>query len=385
MLYVRTTAELAKLVDTLKGSGVLALDTEFMRERTYFAKLCLIQIGDGKTSAAIDPLEVEDLSPLFELFWDASIVKVLHAGQQDLEIFYHMTGKVPAPIFDTQVAAALASFPLQAGYGSLVEELLGVELDKLSSYTDWARRPLSDRQIEYALNDVRYLPDVYRSLRERLEEAGRIGWPDEDFHELEDPSTYEIVPESAYKRVKRRARLRRRQMGVLIELAAWREKAAMRLDIPRGRLANDEVLVQLAARSPQDVSQLAGVRGLHESVVRRDGSAIIAAVSAGLAMDEETIPMPQRRPRSSYDIESLTDIMSALVRTRAREYGIAVPVLASRKEMEELARGEREDSPLLRGWRASHIGEELVELLEGGMSLRIVDDEVVVSHGSEAG
>ena len=383
LTYVASDGDLADLVASMRGADILAVDTEFIRERTYWARLCLIQVNDGTHAAIIDPFEVDDLGPLFELFADESIVKVLHAGSQDPEIFHKMTGSVPAPVFDTQVAAALASFPLQAGYGQLVRELLGVDLDKTHSFTDWAKRPLSDRQLRYALDDVEYLPEVYRLVLERLERDGRSDWLEADFAEMEDPATYEVVPEETYRRVKRRKRLRRREMGVLKHVSAWREREAMRRDVPRNRIAGDETLVQIAARKPRKRSELDGVRGLHDSVVRRSGEDIVAAVAAGLAMLESELPEAPRRGRGRMDVDVMTDLMSAVVRTRAREYGIAVPVLASRKEMESLARGEREDSRLLHGWRRSHIGEELVDLIEGRLTLALDGEDVVISRGED--
>jgi ribonuclease D len=382
-LYVRTGQQLEELVGLLEPATVLAIDTEFMRERTYFAKLCLVQIGSDDVVAAVDPLEVDDLTPLWDLLLDPSRLKVIHAGDQDLEIFYRLTGEVPGPVFDTQVAAALASFPLQTGYGALVKELLGVELDKMDSYSDWARRPLSERQVEYALNDVRHLSEVYRRLEARLVESDRVDWLEEDFAALSDPETYRVVPEEMYRRVKRRARLGRRELGVLQQLAAWREREAMRIDVPRNRVANDEALVQIASRKPETLEEVRGVRGLGDRTAKRSAGKIVEAVRAGLAMPESELPRVTRRPRTRLDVDATTDLMSAIVRTRAREYGIAVPVLASRKEMEMLARGEREDSALLRGWRRSHIGEELLALLDDGLTLSLDGGRVRIASPAE--
>ncbi len=382
-MYVTTDEGLRTLVRALAGSERIYVDTEFMRERTYFAKLCLIQVGDEETSAAVDPLRIDDLTPLWELLLDPGILKVLHAGEQDLEIFYQATGDVPAPIFDTQVAAALASFPLQVGYGALVQELVGVRLEKLESYTDWSKRPLSERQLEYALDDVRYLPKVYAALEERLERTGRREWLDEDFAEMADPETYRVAPERTWKQVKRKNRLDPRGLGVLMHLAAWREREAMERDVPRGRVINDEALVQLAGRPPRRAQDLRGVRGMRVDVARSAADRILAAVEAGLAMPDADLPRVPRRRRPKGDFDAMGDVMSALVRVRAREYGIAVPVLASRKQMQALAHGEREESPLLRGWRREHIGEELVDLLEGRAALRIADQGIVVERSAD--
>jgi ribonuclease D len=375
-VYVRTERELEELVRALEPAEVLAVDTEFMRERTYYAKLCLVQVASDDVVAAVDPLAVDDLGPLWELLLDGSRLKVLHAGEQDLEIFFRLTGDVPGPVFDTQVAAALASFPLQVGYGALVRELLGVELDKMDSYSDWSRRPLSEMQVEYAMNDVRHLTEVYRHLEARLAETGRRDWLDEDFAALADPESYRVVPEETWRRVKRRARLGRRELGILKHLAAWREREAMRIDVPRNRIGNDEALVQIAAKKPDTLEEVRAVRGLGDRTAKRSAGAIIEAVRAGLAMPESELPVLERRPRARMDVDAVTDLMSAVVRTRAREYGIAVPVLASRKEMESLARGDREDSALLKGWRRSHVGEELLELLDGKLRLGLENGSV---------
>jgi len=378
-LHITSDEGLRDLMAKLEGADRVYVDTEFMRERTYFAKLCLVQVAAGDVAATIDPLAVSDLSPFFELMSDRRVLKVFHAGNQDLEILYQASGEVPAPIFDTQVAAALASFPLQVGYGALVRELVGVELDKHDSYTDWSRRPLSERQLEYALNDVRYLSGVYVALRDRLEATGRLEWLAEDFISMTDPATYDVDPEERWRRVKRRGRLNRRQLGVLIEVTAWREREAIRRDVPRGRVVGDDALVQLSARPPRSTEELASVRGVKGKVPGRSAQELFEAVERGRGKSEDELPVLPRRRRVTADIESLTDLMSAIVRTRAKESGIAVPVLASKKQMEALVRGERDGSSLLTGWRRSHIGEELVELLDGRITLSVVDDSVSIS------
>jgi ribonuclease D len=358
----------------------VAVDTEFMRERTYYARLCLVQVGIDGRVGLVDPFEVDDLGPLFGLLTDGSVTKVLHAGEQDLEIFFRLMGRPVRPVFDTQVAAALASFPLQVGYGTLVRDLVGIELDKMDSYTDWTARPLSHSQVEYAAADVLHLLEVDRTLRERLARDGRLEWLEEDFAVMADAATYEVVPEEMYRRVKRRSRLKPREMGVLLHVAAWREWEAMRRDVPRGRVANDEALVQIASRKPQAVAKLRQIRGLHDRIVRESGESVLAAVRSGLEMPDDELPRMPRRPRSRVDVDALVDLMSAVVRARSREYGIAMPVLASRKEMEELARGEREDSSLLAGWKRSHVGEDLIALLEGRTTLSVDGERVRIDR-----
>lgn len=379
-MYVKTTEELRELVKTLRRAPVVAVDTEFMREKTYFARLCLIQLANDDVAAIVDPLAIEDLSPLQELLEDPGVVKVLHAGGQDLEIFYRAFGKVTAPVFDSQVAATLAGFPQQVGYGAIVQELLGVKLDKGDSYTDWSRRPLSDTQVEYALNDVRYLSDVHRHLVARLEREGRIEWLRADFDHLEDPATYEVVLEDQWRRVKRVSALNRRQLAVAREVAAWRETEAMRRNIPKRWVLGDESVVEVARRAPRTADELAQIRGVSDKVGRGAVSGLLQAVGAGLAVPEDQLPSLPKRKRQVGDVDAAVDLMVALVRRRARERGVAMPLLASRDELERLAGGDREGHPLLEGWRHEMVGGELLELLDGALSLTLDDGELVVTR-----
>lgn len=379
-MFVADEAGLRALVEAARQAPVVAIDTEFMREKTYFARLCLIQLATDDVAAIIDPLAIEDLTPLCDLFEDRSVVKVLHAGSQDIEILVRQCGVGVAPVFDTQVAATLAGFPQQVGYGALVHELLGVKLDKGDSYTDWTRRPLSDTQYEYALNDVRYLPEVYRRLRDRLEAGGRTSWLSADFARLEDPDTYRIVPEDQWKRVKRISALNRRQLAVAREVAAWRENEAMRRDVPKRWVVGDESVIEIARRAPKTPAELASIRGVADKVGRAATSGLLAAVQRGLAVDEADLPSLSKRRRVQVDVDSAVDLMVALIRRRSRENGVAMPLLASRDDLERLAGGEREGHPLLEGWRGAMVGNELLELLDGLITLRLADGELVVNR-----
>jgi ribonuclease D len=378
--YVSDHAGLRDLVARLREAAVVAVDTEFMREKTYFAGLCLIQLGTDRFSAIVDPLAFDDLSPLAELLIDPTVTKVLHAGSQDLEIFQTRFGVATAPVFDTQIAATLAGFPQQVGYGALVQELLGVKLDKGDSYTDWSRRPLTDTQIEYALNDVRYLPEVHARLRESLEREGRLEWLAADFARLEDPTTYEVVPEDQWRRVKRISSLNRRQLAVAREVAAWREREAMRRNVPKRWVLGDESVVEVARRAPTTPGELLAIRGVSDRVGKSAAKGVVDAVSAGLAVPESDLPSLEKRKRPAGDVDAAVDLMIAIVRKRARERGVAMPLLASRDDLERLAAGEREASPLLASWRREMVGEELVRLLDGGVSLSLVDGELVVTE-----
>ncbi|MDO8964388.1 MAG: ribonuclease D [Coriobacteriia bacterium] len=379
-MYLHDADSLRTFCDSARAYGRVALDTEFMREKTYWAKLCLIQLAVGDECAILDPLEVDDLSPLCELLVDADVVKVLHAGSQDLEIFYRMCGAAAQNIFDTQVAATLAGFPSQVGYARLVQDLFEVAIDKSDTFTDWARRPLTPAQIEYALNDVRYLDGAYLELVSRLERDGRMQWLANDFERMSDPALYEVVPEAQFKRLKRASSLSRRQLGVLLKVAAWREREAMRRDLPRRWIIGDETLVEVARRRPETLGALADIRGLNAKALSEGGKGLIAAVKEGIAIPEDDLPRFDRKPRSIVDIDGVVELMGALVRVRASEHGIAVPLLATRTDLERLASGEREECVLLEGWRKAIVGDDLVDLVEGRLRLRVGDGKIVVER-----
>ncbi len=364
----------------MRGSDVLAVDTEFMRERTYYARLCLVQVATDDVAAIIDPFVVSDLEPLFELLRDPSITKVFHAGSQDLEILVRMMGEAPAPVFDTQVAATLAGLPSQVGYQALIKALVGVELGKAHTFTDWAKRPLSEDQIRYALDDVVYMPEAYRSLVKQLAEGGRLAWLAEDFARMADPATYECVLSEQYRRVKRASSLDRRSLAVLREVAAWRELEAQTRDVPKRWLVSDESLVELARRAPESRDALAAVRGLNEQVARRSGDAILDAVRIGTAVPDDELPRFEKRKRLEGELDELADAMSAVVRVRAKEHGVAPTLFATRDDLERFAGGERDASPLSHGWRHSLVGADLEALLDGRIGLSVAGGRIVIGE-----
>ncbi len=382
-LYIADTRTLENFCNRLVGTKVLAFDTEFMRERTYYARLCLLQIASEDEVAAIDPFAVDDLSPLVPLLIDDRIQKVVHAGQQDMEILFHATGVSISPIFDTQVAATIAGFDCQMSYQSLVTNVLGVELDKSSTYTDWARRPLSEAQIAYALNDVRYLPGLYSELHARLISAGRLDWLSSDFESMADPSAFIVDPDTMWRRVKRASSLNRRALGVLQKVTAWRELEAQRRNIPRRWLLGDETLVEIARHAPQDARSLSELRGVDNKLSNTVREALLAAVSAGLQVQDADLPAFPRRRKAPAEADGVVDLMAALIRVRAKEHGVAQPVLATREEIEALAAGDREQSPLLQGWRRLLVGDDLLQLLEGKLSLSIAEDRLCVTRTYE--
>lgn len=372
-MYVRDEAELAHAVGVLAGSPVLAIDTEFMRERTYYARLCLVQIASETDVFVIDALPFGGLLPaLAPLLEDPTSVKVFHAGSQDVEILLRATGAVPSPLFDTQVAATVAGFPTQVGYSQLVSELIDVPIDKADTFTDWAKRPLTDAQLLYAEEDVRHLPRVYALLRDRLAAEGRLGWLSEDFERLADPATYEAVPAEQFRRVKRASTLDGRSLAVLREIAAWREIEAQRRDIPKRWLLSDESLIEIARRRPADAAALGAIRGVSERAASRSAG-LLAAVRAGVAVPDDELPRLPKRRRPSSDAAPITDVLSGVLRLRAREHGVAATLLATRDELERFAGGEREGNPLSEGWRHTLVGAELEAVLDG-RSIISVDD-----------
>jgi ribonuclease D len=376
-MFARDPDDLARIAAAARSCGVLAFDTEFMREKTYWARLCLLQFAANGEAWIVDPFEVGDLGPVADVLADTSVVKIVHAGAQDFEILARLLGRATAPVFDTQIAATLAGFPSQVGYARLVKDLLDVDIDKSDTYTDWSRRPLTPAQIEYALADVLHLPEMYRRLTASLERDGRLGWLEADFERLADPATYDAIPEEQFRRIKRVSSLSRRQLAVLREATAWREREAQRRDLPRKWVIADETLLEVARRQPKDVAGLGELRGISVRALGDGGRGLIDAVRTGLAVPEADLPRIAQRVRTAIDVEGVVELMGALVRVRAREHGVAVPLLATRSDLERLASGERDECAVLQGWRKTLVGDALVELAEGRLSLRVLDGAVV--------
>jgi ribonuclease D len=364
---------------SLKGQPWISLDTEFLREKTYYPKLCLVQIGTPDVAACIDPLSIDDLTPLIELLYDTSIVKVMHAARQDMEIFYQLGGKtLPGPIFDTQIAAPLIGLDEQIGYGNLVKELLDVHLDKSHARADWTRRPLPEKQLQYAADDVIYLSQLYPKLREQLEKLDRLNWLTADFDQLTDPALYENPPEKAWLRVKQAHRLRPQQLSVLQALAAWREETAQQRDMPRNWLCKDDGLIDICRQAPANLQDLGHIRSLNEAFVKRHGTQILSIIDQ--AKGQEPIPMPgyQRRQKCSAKDSASIDAMQALVSMTAAEFALNPNVLATRKMLEQLFQGELENCVLEQGWRKQVLGNLLHAFLNGEIVLAYKNGELVL-------
>lgn len=377
---IQEAGALEKLCDELRERGTFVIDTEFLRESSYRPRLCLVQIGTRDAIHLIDPLELPHVDPLLELMLDPSIEKVVHSGEQDMEIFFAMRREPPRNVIDVQVAAALLGLGESISYARLVQEVLGVRLSKVETFTDWSRRPLTSSQLEYARDDVRYLYGLRDHLIDRLEELGRRDWLHEELLQYEEPGCYVRDPGSLFRKVKGSQRLDPRQLGVLRELAAWREEEAERLDWPRGRVIADESLLELARRAPRTLDSVAAVRGVHPQLLRRSGQEILDRVQRGLLVDEALLPQPLERRADDEELALVVDLLEIVLRARAAEARIAPAYVASRKQLLELARRAAtgalsevgaEPLELLTGWRRRIAGGALLDLLQGRSALSV--------------
>ncbi len=376
--YINTPDQLAKLCEQIKKEPWLALDTEFLREKTYYPKFCLLQIATPEWVACIDPIALPKLDDLFEAIYNPAIVKVFHSCRQDLEIFYQLTGKLPAPVFDTQVAAPLLGFQDNPGYAMLVSSLLSINLNKAHTRADWSKRPLTDAQIEYASDDVIYLCQIYQIMVQKLTELGRIDWLKHDFAELTNPALYTVSPEKAWFKIKGKNKLTGKQLSIIQTLAQWREKTAQTEDRPKSWLLRDEMLFELAKLQPGTIEELANVRGINERAVNRYGKELCHLINS--AKNRPPLPLNEKdRPaKKTQQQEAILDILTALVRIRAEENSLNPSILASRKDLEVLLFNADDECPLLHGWRFTMAGKELVGLLEGKLLLGIEAEKLAI-------
>ncbi len=373
-MYLSTQAELASFCERAASSRVLAVDTEFLREKTFYPKLCLVQVAAGDDIAAIDPLLIEDLSPLARLFEDPSITKVLHACSQDLEVILDGMGVVCAPVFDTQLAAAFLGMRQQVSYGSLVEAYCGVHLPKAESLTDWSRRPLDAEQLRYAEDDVRYLPGIYERMISQLVEGDRLTWVAPEMSQLCDVSRVRRDPRESYQRLRRASSLTRRQLAVAREVCAWREGVAAAHDIPRKWVVSDEVVVEVCKRAPTTVERLRRIRGT-DQISESDARALVEAVVKGTACPAEQCPKVTRHPRPSAETEGVIDLMYAVLRLVSEKSGVATQLIATRDDLLEFLQNRR-DSRLSRDWRWELAGKTLDQLLSGEVGLTVKNGSI---------
>lgn len=375
VIYVDDQDTLQAECEHLAAAERFGLDTEFVGERSYLPQLEIVQVATDDRYAIIDCRAVADLEPLFRVLSDGHVEKIFHAGQQDLELFGRLSGRVPVPIFDTQVAAAMVGYGAQPGYAALVERLCGVTLEKTETLTDWSRRPLTRSQLSYAVDDVRYLLPLYRRLRQRLMEVGRWSWLEEELRRIEGSvRDQEIDPGAAYLRVRGRGTLRAKGLAVLRELASWREERARDLNRPRASIVRDEALVEIARRAPTSVSSLRGLRAVRTRELDRHADEVVARVQRALALPKDQWPTPPVS-QGAAPAPGVIELMQAVLRARAEEVQIAPGLLASSADLQAMiqrrAAGAEARIPLLEGWRRNIVGDDLEALLEGRAVLEI--------------
>ena len=379
---ITKSAPLAELVERLAKHPFVAVDTEFMRENTYWPELCLIQIASAEEAAAIDPKADLDMGPLLDLLVkNHAVLKVFHAGSQDLEIVHNLTGKVPSPLFDTQIAAMALGHGEQVGYSNLIESMLGHSLDKGARFTDWSRRPLDKRQIDYAIADVTHLANIFPKLLEKLRKTGRGGWLDEEMERLADTSSFAFEPSEAWKRLRLPSR-NPAVLGRLKALAAWRETEARTKNIPRGRIVKDDTMVELASHPPKTQDDLGRVRGLSAGWRNNDiGARLMTALQGAKPLDADELPSREpRRPGLTKDAALVSDLLKLLLKIRAKETGVAPKLIARSDDLESLAAGVREDLNILSGWRFEEFGRDALALVEGRLGFAIENGKLKMSR-----
>ncbi len=379
MSVIETTEDLKALVKELKGAPYIALDTEFMRDQTYWPKLCLLQVAATGVEAIIDPLaDGIELKPFYELLKARTIVKVLHASRQDIEIFYHQGHFIPDPLFDTQIAAMVCGFGEAASYETLARKLAHAEVDKSARFTDWSRRPLSKRQLEYALADVTHLRVVYEALAKQLEKTGRSAWVEEEIAALKQPSLYQLDPKQAWKRLKART-TNRRFLALLACIAEWREVEAQTRDQPRNRILKDEALLEIASHPPDKAEALDHIRAVPKGfAASRMGKSLMEAIEKGRSAPPPEGIEPERPRRKRDPSQATIDLMKTLLRLRAEAAGVAPRLIADTDDIERLAAHEDDGVAALHGWRADVFGNDARALRDGKLALALENGEAVL-------
>lgn len=376
MRVITTTDELTEFSAELQKRPYVAVDTEFMREKTYWPILCLIQAAADGEEAIIDPLaDGIDLSPFLNVLMDKNIIKIFHAARQDLEIFYKLIGAVPAPLFDTQIAAMACGFGDQIGYEPLMRGLLNAKIDKGSRFTDWSRRPLTDAQLTYALSDVTHLRDAYPLIVDKLEAQSRAHWVEAELQALYDPDLYFVKPENAWRRLKLKS-VRPRELGPAVKLAEWREREAQTKDLPRSRLIKDEAIFELARLQPDSTKALSRARSIPNGFERSNaGAAILEAIKQGIAIERENLPKIATADRNKAPAD-VVELLKVLLKRQCEVYDVAPKLIASSADLDEIATNDEADVQALKGWRREVFGEAALKLKSGELALRLKNGAV---------
>ena len=377
MQLITTTTSLAEVCGRLQRHPFVTVDTEFLRESTYYPKLCVAQIASTDEAVVVDALaDGIDLKPLFNLMADDNVIKVFHAARQDIEICWHAAGLIPAPLVDTQVAAMVLGYGDSIAYDQLVQRITGDSLDKSLRFTDWTRRPLSEAQLAYAISDVTHLRDVYVRLEADLKKRGRTEWMREEMRVLTSPDTYRMEPEHAWQRLQTRVR-KPKELAVLIEVAAWREREAQTRDVPRGRVLKDDVVGDIAVQAPTTIERLGNLRSLPKGFERSKwGEAIIDAVKRGLARDVKTLPKIERS-KGAPNGQATVELLKVLLRMTAERHGVAAKVIATMDDLDRIAADDEADVPALSGWRRELFGDKAIALKHGPLALAVEHNRVV--------
>lgn len=375
---IDTTAALEEACRLLAQSDFITIDTEFLRETTFWPELCLIQMASPEHEYIVDPMAKGlDLKPFFELMANSAVVKVFHAARQDIEIIFHLGDLLPHPIFDTQVAAMVCGFGDSVSYDQLVQKVKNVHIDKTSRFTDWSRRPLSEKQLDYALADVTHLRDVYLKLKGQLEAEGRAEWLTEEMAILESRETYDLPPEQAWQRLKMRLR-KPTELAVMQYVAAWREREARARNVPRSRVLKDDAIYEIAQQQPKDVEALGRLRTIPKGWERSSsGAAIIEQVNTALALPKSEMPHLQRHAHAPEGTQSAVELLKVLLRLTSEKHGVASKVIANSEDLEKIAaEGEKAEVAALQGWRKELFGDLALKLISGGVGLRFIDKRV---------
>jgi len=369
---ITDTPSLAAFCERMKSSDFLAIDTEFMREKTYYPILCLVQVAGEHEAAAIDALAPGiDLTPLHTLLTETGMPKVFHAARQDVEIFYTLSGKIPSPMYDTQVAAQVCGYGESAGYESLVNGITGKSLDKSARFTDWSHRPLTEKQLRYALDDVIYLREVYRELRDEIIREGRESWIEEEMRELSNPSLYVVDPALAWKRLKSRSQ-HPRVLACLKCIAEWRELEARKKNIPRGRILKDEVISEIAQSNPRSMEELRKIRSLGSHLSNAQWDALFGCIEKSRELPASDFPRSKLPPELPDGSEGILDLLRLLLKLRADAHHVTPRLVADRDELEALIRGEKEGLHCMHGWRFEIFGRDALDLLNGKLSIKVM-------------
>ena len=369
-MLITKSADVAEFCNEISAAELVAVDTEFVREKTYWPILCLVQIATPDRAVAIDPLANGiDLQPVYDLMANTSVLKVFHSASQDMQVMFNATGRMTEPVFDTQIAAMVSGYGDQPAYATLVEKIVGVTIDKRSQMTDWSLRPLTDHQIEYAIGDVTHLIKVYNRLTADLESSGRTNWAQEEMGHLRDRGLYDLNPRELWRRVRLR-RPTRRALAVLREITEWREVSAQRRNIPRGWVCRDEALAEIALNAPQTPTALERVRGINERFAHgRDGNAVLDAVQVGMELPDDQCPDPEKGRPPLKGHETLVALLQALLKLRCDENGIAAQLVANRRELDRIATEDDPDIRTLTSWRREIYGNDALALKRGEIAL----------------